>query len=159
MNHEELLATALDAAGYFVKSSCETQSYQGLSGYTIEDIAMDAVENILFAMVPLEDLSKTYVIKATHNVALNLKRKQHLIVTAKNLPEETTPLLSMDNIEDQLYRSLTKEQRDLYTLSIMYGMSDERVGNILEISARTVRRRLVPLKLKIKEYLNGSTTN
>lgn len=156
MNHQELLDTALDAAGYFVKSSTVSQSYQSLTGYTIEDIAMDAVERILLSQVPLESLSKTYVIKCVYHVALNLKRKHELIITDTQLPEDTTGFYSFDETEAFMHATLGADDLELYTLSIDIGMSDKETGKALNISARTVRRRLLPLKQKIKEYLSGS---
>ena len=157
MTPNELLSTAVDAAGYFVKSSRLSATHGSLCGYTIEDLAMDVVEKILKSEVPLDDLAKTYVIRTAYSVALDLKRLNrpilvNCIVPESNEPQE--PLLSYDDTEDSIYSILKESQRDIYTLSIVLGWTDEATGDHLGISDRSVRRKLVPIKQTIKEYLD-----
>jgi len=157
MTPQELLDQSLVAAGYFVKSSSKSVAYQGLQGYTVEDIGMDAVESILKSKIPLEDISKTYVNTVVYHLALNLKRRQPIELGHTNLVDATEPLLGYEETEAHLLSTLSEAEQDLYTMSISAGMSDVDVAHFLGSSARTVRRRVMELKEKIKEYLsNGS---
>ena len=159
MTPNDLLTTATFAAGYFVKSSSPSATHGSLCGYTIDDLAMDVVEKLLKSAVPLEELTKPYVLRTAYTVALDLKRLNRPILVNCMVPEHsepTEPLLSFDSVEESIYRNLRESQKDLYTLSIVLGWTDEAAGDYLGISDRSVRRRLVPIKQAIREYLDVS---
>jgi DNA-directed RNA polymerase specialized sigma24 family protein len=157
MTPNELLETALDAAGYFVKSSNPSATYGYLCGYTIEDLAMDVVVKLLGSKVDLSDLSKTYVIRTAYTVALDIRRlnRPHLVnCSVPEANEPQGPLLSFDDTEESIFGMLPESQKDVYTLSIVLGWTDEATGDYLGISDRSVRRRLVPIKENIRRYLD-----
>ena len=161
MTPNELLSTAVDAAGYFVKSSSTSATHGSLCGYTIEDLAMDVVEKILKSEVPLDDLARTYVIRTAYSVALDLKRLNRPILVNCTVPEShepQEPLLGYYDCEEAIWGILSEEQRDVWGLSVLLGWTDEATGDYLGISDRSVRRKLVPIKQVIKEYLDVHCT-
>lgn len=157
MNYEELLDTALSASKHYLRTEDTLESHRRLHGYTVEDVSMDTVEKLLKSKIPLDDLAKSYVWLTTKSVFIDLLRKQDPmrdLGTLKEAEEDTEPLFSMDDTELDMLQGLSEEHLELYLLSINEGLSDGNTGVLLGISDRTVRRRLVPLKSKIKEYLS-----
>jgi len=159
MTPEELLDTANDAASYFVKSSNTKVSHRNLQGYTTEDLSMDIVEKILCSALPLEDLTKTYVYKTARSVAIDLIKTNTATTDTVDtkVPEIAVPLMSFDDVENGLYKYLGSESADdsdVYVAALYLGLSDASVGEHLDVSPRTVRRRVGALKLKIEEHLS-----
>ena len=157
MDHPTLLKEALSAASYFMKTSNPRASYVNISGYTVEDLAMDTIERILKADIHMDDLCKTYVRKAVYHTGISTKRRIQLELSPGDLSENkepTGPLETVDSREEQLISIFTDDQRDLYFLSAVCGLDDSSVSKALGVSSRTVGRRLALLRPIIREHLS-----
>jgi len=157
----ELLDYAIDAASYFLRSN-DTQVYHGkYNGLSIEDIAMEAIVKIIEADVSPK--SKTYVIEVVHNTCLNILKKKKLEVSETTKDDDgvtvtpkdrrTTELSDISNLENFVIGYLDKDDRLLYTLYAVQGLSKENIADTLGVSVRTVHRRIQELRTTIRDII------
>ena len=154
MEPKALLEYTLDAATYFLKSKDLSATYPNLGGMSAEDVAMDSLVKILESNVRPQ--TKTYVIEVVRNACFDLMRKKKLdILSVSEGPNEIpdtqlVPLETISTVEDLMLDTLDAEDKQLYTLWITQGLTEDQIAASYAVSPRTIRRRLQELRDIVK---------
>lgn len=165
---DELLPTAEAAARAFCRKGDRALTMKQLgSHYTIEDLAMDAVEKVLKASP--EYLTKSYVWFATRCVALTLvSRGKLMTLDDLKLPtsDEDGEIMnelqthmegegSYDfvlSLEQLVLDSLTGKELTLYS-DLIEDKSYPQIAKEMGVSVRTLERRIHDLKARVNMIL------
>lgn len=152
----ELLEYTKDATQYFLKTNDLSATFPALGSYSVEDVAMDSVVKILESSV--HPRTKTYVTEVVRNTCLDLLRRKRITlveVSPKEADHQLVPLDTLDTSQDTLLSLLSKEDRELYSLRVTQGLTEEPIAAHYGVSTRTIRRRLSELKETLQECLKN----
>ena len=154
---EHLLQYAKDSATWFLRKQSSNTYIEYLDGYSIDDIAMEAVCKALRSKV--QPKSKTYVAQTVLSVISNLSIKgklDHLSNTSSQVSQEImVPLLTAPDILCNLKASLESDDYHLFIAAYESQLTIHDIAVLHGVSERTIKRRLSELSLIIEDFLGN----
>lgn len=156
MNTTQLLDYSKASAKYYLSTKGNTEYIQSLNGYTIEDVAMDAVEKVLKSKI--QPRTKTYIAQVVYSVIVDLYRKNNLPLihnTEEILEAEKVPMLTSEDQLGNLKSTLDTEDSYLFTSYYESKLNIHDIAVLHGVSERTIKRRLSELNETIQDFLSN----